>query len=589
MEASNEASRQTTKGATIIAIHGVGDREPGAVLDAILRGLSRQQNVIHAEEYRTYRLGHWYRRAEVRGHPYVESVLEVNWDDISHPARSLTEIAKHFFSLLASTLREAAKPIDGLGPPCRLLQAYGWVFNSLLLWCIFLPIVTIAGFAPSVPSQLAWIFATALLVHILTKLLSPFDSSFRVGRVWVFSVLLVGVASMVGEQSRSIAVCFSTWVYGGVQGIAGLSLLVAMGVSWTRSRTAKPAQRLARLAFLYLPFALFTGVGALIWAGTLSIAHVALPEESLSAWSTEYLGNLIYDLPFAEAVLGTGVAIGGFLLLLPIFALRSTSGGAQVHQRLLTALRIFPLLVLVVSGLFFVHLVVFGDTLFTQGTDSQHPAFDAWIKPWLWPLLAGMGMPIAKDTDPNVLQIYLTSSLRLLPFLGYLSGPSRLILDTVGDVLLYVDPRGNLGAGAVRDRVQKRLRIALEDLIETDTNRTVVVLAHSQGTAIAADVLTEMKPTRNICFVSMGSPISSLYWRFLGQTTLSSPKVLWLNLYRTGDYIAGGTGICSPWAPSSQAKDRSLGAGSHSNYFDDPKVWMEIEKMIAAPSLKSAP
>jgi hypothetical protein len=68
----------------IIAIHGVGDRKPGAVLDAVIRGLSEHGSVQSIKYYR----GHCFQYAKVRGHPVAKSVLEVNWDDISYPARS---------------------------------------------------------------------------------------------------------------------------------------------------------------------------------------------------------------------------------------------------------------------------------------------------------------------------------------------------------------------------------------------------------------------------------------------------------------------------------------------------------------------
>jgi hypothetical protein len=107
------------------------------------------------------------------------------------------------------------------------------------------------------------------------------------------------------------------------------------------------------------------------------------------------------------------------------------------------------------------------------------------------------------------------------------------------------------------------------------------VLAHSQGSAIAADVLAA-PPGENVCFVSIGAPISSLYWRFLGPEALAAPAVPWLNLYRTGDYIAGGQGIVSAWAPTCRVADRNLGVGRHSDYFGDPKVWEEIERWLAS-------
>lgn len=556
----------------IVAIHGVGDRKPGAVLDAVLRGLSHPSEIRSESSWR-YCSGHCYRQAEVRGHRDVSSVIEVNWDDISHPARSPIEYLTHFFSILASTLRHGATPMDSHGRHAWPLEAYRWAFNTLLLWCIYFPVVTIAGYIPSMLGQVVWIVGTGGIVAFLAKVLSPYDRGFSAGWAWAAGVLLVGLASVLGDQSREVALSLATWTYGGIQGLAGLALLVAMGVTWQRSRTVRPEQRLARLAFLYLPFALFTGIGALIWACTLAIVNVTLPDESFTRWSSSYVSRLTYDLAFSETLIAIGVAAGGILLLWPAQALLRDNGGASVHTRLLTALRLFPLIVIAVFGLYVAHIAVFAHAL---GTPEHYPAFEEWIRP----VLSWLGIPLSPDTGPDVFQIYLASSLRLIPFLVYLGGPGRVILDTVGDVLLYVDPRGHLGRGRVRERCQQRLLTVLNQVVEMDQARAVLVLAHSQGTAICADVLAK-RQWKNMVFVSMGSPIGSLYWRFLGPETVAVPAVPWLNLFRAGDYIAGGGGIRSAWAPSIDLKDRNLGAGRHSNYFEDPRVWEAVGKLCS--------
>jgi hypothetical protein len=414
----------TDRRVTIVAIHGVGDRKPGAVLDAVLGGLSCQGK-IHSEVRWTHNQGHGFRQADVRGHPNVASVIEVNWDDISHPARSLVEHVTHFFSVVASTLRHAATTSGG-GPASWPIRGYRWAFNALLIWCIFLPVVTIGGFVPNRLGQIAWIAATAAVVYVLATVLSPYDERFRAGRLWAAGVVLVGLVSMAGETPRGIALSFATWTYGSVQGLAGLALLAAMGVTWWRSRAVRSEQRFARLAFLYLPFALFTGIGALAWAGTLTIAQFTIPEANLKDWNAAYVNRLIYDLAFAETLLGLGVAIGGILLLLPAPALLRNDSGARVHTRLLSAIKLFPLLVIAVFGLYLVHLVVFADML--GNPNNPYPAFDAWIRPWLTLLLGSLGMQLSVDQPLRVFEIYLASSLRLVPFLAYLVGPFRVLL-----------------------------------------------------------------------------------------------------------------------------------------------------------------
>jgi hypothetical protein len=252
--------------------------------------------------------------------------------------------------------------------------------------------------------------------------------------------------------------------------------------------------------------------------------------------------------------------------LLPAYSLAcNDQSGARVHARLLTALKYFALIVVAVFVLYLAHLPVFfkGD---------QFAAFNAWVRPCL-----GVLQP---QSDPKVFQIYQASALRLLPFLIYLIGPFRIILDTIGDVLLYIDPEGRLSRQRVREGSQKRLRDALRIVYEENGHKDVVLVAHSQGSAIAADVLSARESSGGIRLVTMGSPISSLYWRFIGAESVSSPCVPWLNIFRTGDYIAGGIGIETEWSPSTGVDDQVIGAGRHSGYFEDPKVWDAVCKWV---------
>lgn len=69
----------------VIAIHGVGNRKPVEVLNAAIRGLSKHCTVRSDKSAEHYR-GQCYQYSEVHGHPVVEPVLEVNWDDISLPS-----------------------------------------------------------------------------------------------------------------------------------------------------------------------------------------------------------------------------------------------------------------------------------------------------------------------------------------------------------------------------------------------------------------------------------------------------------------------------------------------------------------------
>ena len=273
MQTSNTMPRKVD----VIAIHGVGNRKPGEVLNAAICGLSKH-GTVHSDKSAKYYRGQCYQYSEVHGHPVVASVLEVNWDDISFPARSPLQYITHFISIITSILRVAQSPLESSEKRSKWISIYRWVFNALLLWCVYLPIVTIAGFVPTKTVQVAWIFCTFLLVTTLTWLFSSYDKDYRAGFGWAILVASIGIASIAGGPSRNLAISVATLVYGSVQGIAGVLLVGAMAISWHRGRQARKEQRLARLAFLYLPFALLSGIGALIWAGALAIANGVMPK-----------------------------------------------------------------------------------------------------------------------------------------------------------------------------------------------------------------------------------------------------------------------------------------------------------------------
>jgi hypothetical protein len=73
-------------------------------------------------------------------------------------------------------------------------------------------------------------------------------------------------------------------------------------------------------------------------------------------------------------------------------------------------------------------------------------------------------------------------------------------------------------------------------------------------------------------FVTAGSPLASLYTRFLGKSINAIPGCAWENVYRASDYIAG---------PLEQKNivDTLLYANypaNHVQYFDDPNVVVKV-------------
>jgi len=135
------------------------------------------------------------------------------------------------------------------------------------------------------------------------------------------------------------------------------------------------------------------------------------------------------------------------------------------------------------------------------------------------------------------LEIYQASAIRIIPFLVPTAIPSlRAGLNVVADVLLYVlRPDFKL---SVQGRSRERLTTLLDVLSAHYSNCYLVVAAHSQGTVIARDVIGSGRQPVN-CLVTAGSPLASLYERFLGLAVLPLKDSKWVNYYRLSDYVGG--------------------------------------------------
>jgi hypothetical protein len=96
-----------------------------------------------------------------------------------------------------------------------------------------------------------------------------------------------------------------------------------------------------------------------------------------------------------------------------------------------------------------------------------------------------------------------------------------------------------------------------------------MLMAHSQGTVISSQLLRENR-FQQITLITMGSPLTSLYVRFLEIKCPAfppTPQMRWLNLWRDGDYIAG---------PIDVAEDSNIGPGDHIFYWRDQEVAKKV-------------
>ncbi|GMV56979.1 MAG: hypothetical protein AMXMBFR72_01000 [Betaproteobacteria bacterium] len=202
-------------------------------------------------------------------------------------------------------------------------------------------------------------------------------------------------------------------------------------------------------------------------------------------------------------------------------------------------------------------------------------------------------------------------------------GKLRVALDAVLDVDNYFrDPA---------DRRPPRARIfsryaALLDYVRARDYTRVVIIAHSQGTVISADLLRYLRLTDRlralteampIALVTLGCPLRDLYaarfpllYRWMSAAPASFAEAgppaaelgvaHWVNAYRSGDYV--GRALWTPGGDdalfrvatvdeerrvrASRAGDRTefcLGAGAHTHYFTNDAVALavEVDRLVA--------
>ena len=200
----------------------------------------------------------------------------------------------------------------------------------------------------------------------------------------------------------------------------------------------------------------------------------------------------------------------------------------------------------------------------------------------------------AIDVDPLIAKI----GAALLPVLVSLVKWSRepLLhgLDLANDVALYFRGR-SWASGPLhrRDELLKaRFTAVADDLVSDHREKPLgvpeqtadskvgrlVVVAHSQGTVIAADALRDWVNTSKVDLLTMGSPLRGLYARFFGVyfctlvPNVRSAAKSWVNLYRGDDYVGrrldGGV------------TDILIEGKGHEGYWTDASVLAELEGLI---------
>lgn len=127
---------------------------------------------------------------------------------------------------------------------------------------------------------------------------------------------------------------------------------------------------------------------------------------------------------------------------------------------------------------------------------------------------------------------------------------------------------------AYRQRIQKRLRGLVADLIRTEEPDRIDFVCHSQGTVITLDVLSTKGAFwgrgRRLGLVTMGSPWRHLYHRYFPASfpDLATPPpgvARWTNIFRIDDFIGTHVRRATP-------DEVAIATGGHTNYWRDDAV-----------------
>ena len=590
--------------APIIALHGVGEFAAGDVIGQIAqqpqfsRVDSFRRETVFAREYRYSLL---LEGSPGDGRPNRVRLMEVNWSDVRRAMPNLPGLLRNFVTLLMALNRIG---VDGAYRSRSLSERLVtgvltlWLVEGLLVWASLAPALSALLWQLKPGERMAAgvlvagaALYTALLVRRLSRPLAVGGLAFALfaaGAGWWSCFVVNGHADFAAQ-----AALIHTWA----------TLLAASAVLLSVAETAlrrcptcavdeaRWVHRLSRIACLWLPMVMIVLMQPL----TVSALLLPMSDEARNNWGVAYARLMPFDPHDAQlaasivalALAGTvmlgalqfklvqrygrniTVVLGwgaGITMLATARVLERTGfEGCDLCQRCLRTdwLATAGLLLSVGASVTWV--------LFARSDLARDPAGRTWYPAgafarfWAGIMLAAMPLVLigtlgwtwwrAGTTGgplegANAADVFIQSTKYALLLVPLASRPFAAFLDALGDVFFFLVHQRNLNT---RLDTQPRLWQALRHLDLRINGSHFVVFAHSQGTVIAASLLSRMArflPGSEIrlTLVTVGCPLTTLYRNFLGANLgqefaalckAQPERFRWFNLYRPADYIGG--------------------------------------------------
>jgi hypothetical protein len=634
----------------VLVVHGVGDTGPGSTIDAFVPSLSELGN-IHPTGCPEVR---WlcessrsdpgmlesfpahFRRARVtsprEGEPSEAVFAEVYWADVSKVRKTFVDLVVSIVSmifLLRFVTDQAANvpgrtalwlrfflylsgwilvgPIASLTTLMMLVVAVGFGLKSVLA-----PDSMLQGWLAPILCGVAFILGSVVLVMART---GRWDSSW-IGFLLCFTAAAcyTGIRAFEGDLAHALGICFKALIalYGILGVVSGIAFWIG-GFAWC----LKPRYRAGLAAGLAL---LSLQIGAWVLLGP-AVALTVLKQLPAGAVQ-DITGHLVsvwrafsIHLSFALALVFVALACQ---LIRWIWVRRNTGAGAGTDilkehagkpTKEIPRLLVNRFLVLALLGTLTVGYAGYWAVILRLHEAADRKTLDGF---------AGVLVPMAAIVLPLLLALTrdgLRSALHIvMDVVNHFYQPKEWVPLPSRARKKVKDAIRDFG---VQQRIEARFRRVLRELLDDPRVTHLTVVAHSQGTVIAVDVLNEKdvremlksaKRTIDVQLVTMGSPLGHLYQHYfpvryppLPYPALCTPGVQltpeqqeavdgwehlphtvdgWLNVYRLDDFV--GTYVVCVDANNSVVRanggkapwlvNQPVPAGGHVGYWRQRKV-----------------